>query len=134
MASLNASELKAGDRVGFVRYGRYGISSHGFATVERILTRDIVLDDGKRFSIQDGRLRADLNRSLGIDGGMGLIAASDLEERLAEKKQQSDRDARYHAFTRLVEETLRGRRNGYGNHGELTADEKAAIVNAAQNL
>lgn len=132
MACLNVNSLKAGDRVGFVRYGNHGISHSGFGTINRINTRDIVLDDEKRFS-HDGKLRADLNKGYSL-GTMTLIGAADLEERLAEEKQQKDRDARYHAFTRLVEETLRGRRNGYGNHGVLTAEEKAAILNAAQNL
>lgn len=128
-------ELRAGDRVGFARFSTWGIAhSADFGIVTKIHKNGrIVVQGGKSEEpITFTKHGEEVGRSEYT--GRCLMAAIDLEERLARDANRRDRNARANAFKKLVEETLRGHTNGMGDVFEVPQEEKDAMIAAINAL
>jgi hypothetical protein len=121
---MNLGTIKIGDEVGFVRYGNYGISMHGFGNVHKInkdggVSITDTNGETRRFT-KDGRQVA--------KSEICLIAAGILRERLAERDAQRATNRAYAEFSGKFETVRQNHRNGYGDQSPMTAAEYAELV------
>lgn len=117
---------RVGDEVGYVRYGgwHHTMLSHGFGRVVKINHHGhIHLDNGRQFDRHGDERKQTY-------GGLRLIDAAALRERLAEIDVQRARNAAANELKSLID----GQRNGHGDICKVDDGVRAKMIELVNRL
>lgn len=138
MSTFEVKQLKVGDRVGAVRYGRNYIAEHFFGQVVKINKHGHVHVQPNAWKGHEAPVvfdkRGDERTATKYSSAFRLLACEDLEQRIAKQNEQRERNSKWNAFERKVSELMQGHRNGYGDVSTLSLEEKEALLSMLVSL
>lgn len=125
---IDTLQLKAGDKIGTSRSGSWS-NHYSIQTVKSVSkTGQVTLENGDRYT-KDGYLMGDSSiRST------RLVDVATIEKNIAQKNARRERNAKHRSVLELIEKTIHGHKNGFGDFFGITIEERDAMIAAINDL